>query len=205
MTARYLYKEYFEFKPQFKLWFAANDKPQIHGVDHVIWRRVLLVPFTVTVPQEEQDRDLQSKLTEEVPGIRQWLFEGCISWLRDGLSAPVAVTVATNAWREEANTVKHFVDERCVQSQVARVKAGVLYLAFRDGCLAEGLEVIDQSQFGRRLGALEFVRDRNNRDGRLWRGLDLAEWLISLSGGDMVRHESCSSLSQGAVALDPRQ
>ena len=58
VTARFLYNEFFEYKPEFKLFIAANHKPDIQGVDHGIWRRIHLIPFDVTIPTEEIDRDL---------------------------------------------------------------------------------------------------------------------------------------------------
>jgi putative DNA primase/helicase len=44
MLARSLHKEFFEFRPDFKLVLSGNHKPDINGVDHGIWRRVRLVP-----------------------------------------------------------------------------------------------------------------------------------------------------------------
>ncbi len=47
VTARFLYREHFEFRPEFKIVLVANHKPLITGTDHGIWRRVHLVPFEV--------------------------------------------------------------------------------------------------------------------------------------------------------------
>jgi putative DNA primase/helicase len=48
---------------------AANHKPAVRGTDHAIWRRIKLVPFTVTIPEAEQDKTLPDKLAKEYPGI----------------------------------------------------------------------------------------------------------------------------------------
>ncbi len=69
ITARFLFREFFEFMPAFKIWFAVNHKPRIRGTDHAIWRRIRLLPFTVTIPEAEQDRDLPAKLRDELPSI----------------------------------------------------------------------------------------------------------------------------------------
>src|SRR5207253_825035 len=45
LSARFLFKEFFEFRPQFKLWLATNHRPSIHGTDDAIWRRIRLIPF----------------------------------------------------------------------------------------------------------------------------------------------------------------
>src|SRR5262249_15675522 len=65
----FLYEEFFEFKPQFKVFLAANHKPVIWGTDHAIWRRIRLIPFTVTIPPDERDTTLPAKLRSELPGI----------------------------------------------------------------------------------------------------------------------------------------
>ena len=82
ITARFLFKEFFDFKPQFKIWLAANHKPNISGSDHGIWRRIRLVPFTVTIPEQERDPRLTQKLAEELPGILAWAVRGCLARVR---------------------------------------------------------------------------------------------------------------------------
>jgi putative DNA primase/helicase len=45
IAARYLYGEFFEFIPMFKLWLATNELPRIEGVDEGTWRRIRVIPF----------------------------------------------------------------------------------------------------------------------------------------------------------------
>jgi putative DNA primase/helicase len=80
VTARYLYHEFFEYRPQCKLFLAVNHRPVIRGTEHAIWRRVHLIPFTVTIPNEEQDKTLGEKLRAELPGILNWATQGCRDW-----------------------------------------------------------------------------------------------------------------------------
>src|SRR4029077_750623 len=58
VTARFLYSEFFEFDAQFKVFLATNHKPVIRGTDNAIRRRIRLVPFRVTIPENEQDKTL---------------------------------------------------------------------------------------------------------------------------------------------------
>jgi putative DNA primase/helicase len=60
-----LYKDYFEFFPQFKLWLATNDLPTISGMDEAIWRRIRVIEFPVQIPPEEQDKTLADRLIKE--------------------------------------------------------------------------------------------------------------------------------------------
>jgi len=66
VAARFLYGEYFDFVPQFKLFLSTNNKPVIRGVDNAIWRRIMFIPFVVQIPEEEQDKELPEKL--KAPG-----------------------------------------------------------------------------------------------------------------------------------------
>ena len=45
ITTRHLYREWFEFKPQFQVVCALNDLPKLTWVDEAYFRRVRTVPF----------------------------------------------------------------------------------------------------------------------------------------------------------------
>ena len=62
VAARFLYGEFFEYTPRYKILLAVNDKPRIKGGDEGIWRRIRLIPFQVFIPPEERDKELPQKL-----------------------------------------------------------------------------------------------------------------------------------------------
>ncbi len=173
VTARFLYGEFFEFVPAFKLWLAANHKPVIRGTDHAIWRRVRLVPFTVTIPDEEQDKDLPAKLKAELPGILRWAVEGCLAWQRDGLRPPEEVIKATASYREENDIVGQFVTENCIVSSGSKATAKALYAAYVAWADANGERPMTQNAFGRRLAERGFERKKSG--GIWWHGIELLE------------------------------
>lgn len=108
--------EFISSLPVFKLTISGNHKPEIRGQDDGIWRRFLLVPFEVTIPPNERDPDLGAKLFEERSGILNWLIEGLMNYLENGLQPPAAVTMATDEYREESDPLGHFLDVACVVS-----------------------------------------------------------------------------------------
>ena len=70
VSAALKYENYFEFRPQAKLVLATNHRPHVPATDDSIWRRVKLVPFNVTVPEEKRIPELAKQLLEdEGPGI----------------------------------------------------------------------------------------------------------------------------------------
>jgi len=45
LVTRFLYGEFFEYVPQFKVFLAVNHKPIIRDTTNSIWRRIKLIPF----------------------------------------------------------------------------------------------------------------------------------------------------------------
>jgi P4 family phage/plasmid primase-like protien len=176
VAARFLYREFFEFRPRFKVWLAANYKPEIRGSDYAIWRRLRLIPFTVTIPPEEQIPNLAEQLKEELAGILNWALEGLRDWLANGLQPPPEVTEATEAYRAEMDIVGLFVQDACITDPIAVTPSKTLYDAFREWCAENGYEPFGQTAFGRRLAAKGFSHKRACLEGRLrrcWLGLRL--------------------------------
>jgi putative DNA primase/helicase len=160
ITARFLYKEFFEFVPSFKLFIATNHKPNVVGVDHAIWRRIKLIPFPVTIPEHEQDRDLLRKLKAELPSILTWAVWGCRRWRRGGLRFPDQVVQATRGYREESDVVGRFIEECCEIGHGQRATVKELYEAFVKRHGEEGDRPMNSSQFGQRMAAKGFDRWR---------------------------------------------
>src|SRR5262249_23762290 len=85
VTARRMAEDEWTFNPTHKLVLCTNHKPEVRGTDHAVWRRMLLVPFVVTVADDKQDRDLPEKLQGEAAGILSWIVDGCRAWQKVGL------------------------------------------------------------------------------------------------------------------------
>lgn len=173
VTARFLFQEFFEFRPVFKVWLAANHKPVVRGGDHGIWRRLRLVPFTVTIPEADRDPTLPEKLRAELPGILAWAVRGCLAWQRHGLGVPAEVRAATEGYREEMDVVGAFLAERCVMKVGARVASGALFTAYEGWCEENGERPLSAKGLAMRLGERGLARARGTGGTRVWSGLGL--------------------------------
>jgi putative DNA primase/helicase len=171
IAARFLHREFFEFEPTFKLFMAVNHKPPIQGTDHAIWRRIQLIPFDVTIPETEQDKDLQEKLREELPAILRWAVEGCLSWKREGLRPPNTVISATATYQQEMDVIATFIADRCVAGPGEKENTGVLYEAYSIWCNETGERPLSKRDFGLRLREKGF-EPRGGRK-RSWRGISV--------------------------------
>ncbi len=134
VTARKLYGDEFEFKPEFKLWMATNHKPIIRGTDTGIWRRIHMIPFTVQIPEGKVDRKLKYKLEREYPAILRWAVEGCLLWQQEGLFMPKAVLEQVREYRREMDVVSAFIEDRCEVGEGYYVKSSELYAAYFAWC-----------------------------------------------------------------------
>jgi putative DNA primase/helicase len=172
VTARFLYSEFFEFDARFKVFLSTNHKPVIRGTDNAIWRRIRLIPFEVTIPEEEQDKDLQGKLRSELPGILAWAVRGCLRYQEYGLGQPEKVSAATQAYREEMDVLGGFLKDRCIMDKDARVPNSKLYPAYKEWCESTGEKPLTQQKLAIVLADRGFRTWRTSVD-RGWSGLAL--------------------------------
>ena len=177
VAARFLYKEWFTFKPEFKIFLAANHKPGIRGTDHAIWRRIHLIPFDVQIPDDEQDKELLKNLKAELPGILNWALEGCLLWQEEGLRPPKEVQKATCEYREEMDPLSDFFEERCIFGRGAWVMSKDIYEAYKTWAVACEEVPISQTKFAKRLkerGLLNKVKTTIPNKGKIqWVGIAL--------------------------------
>jgi putative DNA primase/helicase len=170
MTARFLYGEFFNFIPTFKIFMATNHKPMIKGTDHGIWRRIKLIPFTTRIEEEKQDKHLERRLSGEGPGILNWLLEGARQWRERKLQAPAIVINATDEYRSEMDVIGNFIKERCAQRPECSIRARELFKVYQDWCEESNERACSERFLGLRLKELGFEQKRL-ADGRHWRGL----------------------------------
>ena len=102
-----------DFVPICKIWLYGNYKPVVRETGNSFWRRLKLIPFNATVPDDKINLDLPAALQEELPGILNWAIAGCLLWQREGLVKCKAVTDATKKYREESDELAMFIRDAC--------------------------------------------------------------------------------------------
>tara|TARA_Y100000022_G_C12944349_1_gene237482 strand:- start:8 stop:385 length:378 start_codon:yes stop_codon:yes gene_type:complete len=110
LKGRPLYGSWLEFSIIGKIFLATNSLPQVNNTDHGIWRRIQAIPFNRTFTEEEQDKDLASKLNEELPGILNWAVRGCLDWQEQGLNPPQVVLDQVSAYKTEMDSIAQFLE-----------------------------------------------------------------------------------------------
>jgi putative DNA primase/helicase len=172
IKARGVFENFVEFPPTHKILMATNHKPAVVGCDAGIWRRLLLVPFDVTIEPDEQDVHMVDKLLLELPGVLNWALEGCRQWQKGGLKPPEAVRVATKAYREESDHLPAFLDECCVLAPHAKVEKGKFFADYTAWCQRNAETSMPKVELGRRLKA-KGIEDVKSDKHRFWKGIGL--------------------------------
>jgi putative DNA primase/helicase len=165
VTARFLFGEFFTYRPTYKVWLAMNHRPGITGTDEGIWRRIRLIPFDVSFLGRE-DKTLAQELEAERQGILAWAVQGALKWQAGGLTEPAAVLAATEAYRRESDLLAQFLDDCTIQKAGARVKAGDLYKAYTAWCKDNNEKELTGTTFGRRMKEREV--DSVKQSGNVW-------------------------------------
>lgn len=190
VTARFLYGREFTYTPQYTVVLDTNFKPVVECDDYAIKRRVLLVPFSVQIPPEEQDRKLTEKLiANELPGILAWAVQGAGDYLRNGLRIPESVRAATDQYRAEMDSFHDFWTNRLIFGERVWTPAGELRKALETWAEENGVDKRDlpkASEWGRQLRERGAEMGKRNVGGHTvsgWHGVridgaDTAQELI---------------------------
>lgn len=187
LTVRHLNHGFFDFLPEFKLFLSGNHKPVIRGQDEGVWRRIMLVPFTVSIPKERRDPKLEDKLWEERAGILNWMIDGLLRWHGEGLKPPPAVVAATAEYREDSDPLGIFLGQWCERMDKAAVQATDLYEAYKLWCGENAVEPVSNTLFGRMLTERGIQKDKVGVIRYL--GLQLTETAsMALDGARRRRH-----------------
>lgn len=149
--------------------------PRVTGDDEGIWRRIDLIHFPVRIPEREIDRTLEDRLVaNEASGIFNWMLEGARMWLSEGLSRPMAVQEAVDAYRADSSPFSTWAKERLdIEDAAARTGGSILYTDYQDWCRYEEKEPMSQNAFGRALSARQLMIAKDSKGNKVRRGVKL--------------------------------
>lgn len=173
VTARQLYKDYFEFRPECKMWLVTNHKPIIQGTDHGIWRRIYLIPFEVVIPEEEQDKRLPDKLKTELSGILNWCIEGFHEWAEIGMKPPAKIRESTKEYQSEMDKMGSYIDDCCELDKQEKTPLDLLYTSYLDWCRVNEEFSNNKRAFARQLKERGLISKRSTGGSIVFLGIKL--------------------------------
>lgn len=162
---RTMYKGYFEFKPTAKPHMSGNGEPKFDGADGGMRRRLIIVPWSVTLP-DEKHRDFEEVVSEIVSGgsgILNWLIAGTLDFLNSGLVISEDVLKRTADHFNEMDPCQQFIDAHVKPDPGgAGVTARAMYEAYKAFAEANGMAKLFETKFGRTMKT-KLTRDDSKR------------------------------------------
>lgn len=163
VEARLPYGQPFILKQYAKLIFNCNELPKDVEHTNAYFRRFLIIPFDVTIPPEEQDKNLHTKIIQnELSGVFNWVLQGLERLLKQKrFSNCEAAQQAVEQYKIESNSVQMFLNENEYKISSTNYKLiKDLYQAYRTFCIQDGMSPFKKTNFIKQLRALGVLVQR---------------------------------------------
>ena len=162
IEARLPYDQPFIMSRYARLAFNCNELPRDLEHTEAFFRRFLLLPFDVTIAEEEQDKRLAEKIIKsELSGIFNWVLEGLQRLLQQESFTPCeASRKALDQYRKESDSVAMFLAEENYKQSTDFTEGKVLYQHYKSYCLDNGYRPLGRNNFYKRLETNKVVTQR---------------------------------------------
>lgn len=165
VEARLPYGQPFVLKQYSKLAFNCNELPKVNEQTYAYYRRLLPIGFDVTIPPEEQDKQLHVKIIEnELSGVFNWVLEGLRRLLEHRhFSHCEAVERAVEQYKIESDTVQLYLsDQGYTPSATNEQPLKNLFEDYKVYCVEGGYKFCTRKTFTDRLKNCGYQLTRRN-------------------------------------------
>lgn len=197
------YKSAFTAPFTAKIIICTNERPTFTDRSDGLWRRLVVLPFPVSIPPEQQDPGLEARLARESPGILNWAIQGAIALTRAGrFEEPARSKAAAQDFRDQASPERIFLKERCRLEESGWIEAQALYDEYRADAHRGGFKPMNKAKFRKEVLLLPGVKEdrlrkANGSRPHIFRGIT-----TSPEGSNVLATLSLSEAgSEGADAL----
>jgi putative DNA primase/helicase len=136
------HKDFFSYRPQFKLCLSSNYPINADVDDDAIWSRVRVIEFPTSHVGSE-DKTLKQKMKSEknLQAVLSWIVWGAVKWFmaKDGLHLPETVKESTRTARESADYVQQFIDDTMITNESAYITNADLYAEYKQWAIDNGI------------------------------------------------------------------
>ena len=161
IQARLKYGNSFTMKNYAKLAFNCNELPKDFDHQKAYFRRLLIIPFRVTIPDAEQNKTLAEKIIKnELAGVFNWIIDGLKRLLKAEKFTESEIAKETlETYKRESDSVAGFVDE---QNNLVGLSLKSAYGDYRSFCLDCGIKPLGRNNFSKRLQTLGFIVEKQS-------------------------------------------
>ncbi len=163
------YGQPFTMNDYSKFIFNCNELPKDIEHSNAYYRRFLIIPFCVTIPEQDQDKQLSYKIIDkELSGVFNWVLEGLNRLLEQKrFSHCEAAKQAIEQYKTESNSIKLFLDESGYKNNSTDYQLiKDLYPEYRNYCIADGMIAFKKINFSKQLQALGVSLGRESGTGQ---------------------------------------
>lgn len=114
ITSRTHYQEHETFTQSATVVLITNKLPTFTGSDVALRNRLRVIPFSVQIPEAEQDKGLGEALELEADAVLTWLIDGYCDYLENGLDEPDEIKSATGNYHLDNDIIETAVQATCI-------------------------------------------------------------------------------------------
>ena len=156
VTVKHLYQDPRETNAYGKFSAAFNQLPRAE-VTFGYFRRLIILPYMVTIPQDEIDRQLTQKLKQELPGILNWVLAYLPAFMqRCSFTDSDECEKALDQYRLQSDNVRLFVQEMCEASD-GTTHGSEVFKAYQEYCQSSSLKAVGKQKFYDRMLSIGFA------------------------------------------------
>lgn len=159
VEARQIYGKPFTMKSYAKLMFNCNELPKEVEQTNAFFRRFIIIPFTETIPEQEQDPELARRIIDnELSGVFNWVLCGLTRLLsQKHFTFSEKVKEQIDNYRKESDSVAMFIDEfGYIPSFQGSVLLKSMYEDYKTYSFDNGYKAASIRTFSERIKMLRF-------------------------------------------------
>ncbi|HAT7072033.1 TPA: hypothetical protein JAN90_04485 [Legionella pneumophila] len=165
VEARLPYGRPFTLTHYAKLIFNCNELPKNVEQTEAYFRRFIIIPFEVTIPESEQDKQLAQKIIKnELSGVFNWVLQGLERLLlKKHFTESEIVKQARAQYEKESDSVKLYIEEEgYFPHPISYEPIKNLYAQYRMFCQEGGFNPVNQLNFQKRLHLSKIIVQKKN-------------------------------------------
>ncbi|MYF53885.1 MAG: hypothetical protein F4039_07305 [Gammaproteobacteria bacterium] len=174
ITARAMRQNDRTFDSKLKCLIYGNHQPSF-GANDGLTRKLKLLQLR-TIPEDQRDVDMKTKLEAEAPAILNTLIEYAGTWYagRDlRLTVPKSMVLATEKYVIEQDSVAQFIKAKVKECRSNHVLAKNVFEAYQSFCEEEGLRPLGRNKFHKEMD-LKGCESERTMDGKTYRNIEVA-------------------------------
>jgi putative DNA primase/helicase len=164
ISVRLPYGEPFILTEYAKLIFNCNELPKDVEHTNAFFRRFLIMGFDVTIPEDNQDKELANKIIQsELSGVFNWILQGLDRILKQKkFSKCAAVENARSDYEKQSDSVKMFIEDFEYKTSTDYTPVSELYTQYKAYCIEDGFHKVHKTNFMKRLRHFKIIVERKS-------------------------------------------